>query len=217
MSDNLNDKIFCGVTILNSIRATTIHTWLQFNFAYDEGETPLESDVSLMPQDRKCAIRSNRPAILGEASSVHRREGGYDVTHYITEDQFMRMRYKIKELAITGIYVLSPGDGAETWNQYNCLTACREILKAGDINYLNDVFTPFGLFAKILHNPPSFYRRIDYYARFWAQVPQRMAILVEGYRLRYGYAIGSFIGGVRSIGVFLERLYIFCCQTSNEG
>lgn len=208
MSDNFNGSICHGVTILNACCATTIHTWLEFDCGLE---------VSLMPQDRKCAIRGNFPAILGEASSVHKRQGGLDVTHYITEDQFNRMKDKISELNENAQYVLSPGDGGGTWNQYNCLTACREILKAGGINYLNDVFTPFGLFAKILDNPPWFYRRIDYYARFWAQVPQRMAILVERYRLRYGYAIGSFIGGVHSIGVFLKSLYIFCCQTSNEG
>lgn len=80
---------------------------------------------------------------------------------------YERMMARIRELRNgRPIYALIPLREGE----YNCVAAAREVLKAGEIHFLNDVLTPIGVGGKILGL--SNYKEKDAEATVYGLVPR---------------------------------------------
>lgn len=159
----------------------SLHTWLVFN----TGET-----FSLIPPTQKCAVTSDCEATLETTSYVNGRSFDVDIKFDITEAKYKRMIQKKLELESDKTYTLMP----VFVDEYNCVTACREILRAGDIDFLNDVCTPVGVKAKIERQPK--YVDLDVDFRLLAVLPRLSFGLAKalGFDLKNGFS-GWVFGG----------------------
>lgn len=152
-----------SVTIV-SYCGTSLHTWLVFN----TGES-----FSFIPPNKKCAITSDCVAILEATVFVNERRHDVELKFDITEAEYKRMIQKISELESDVTYALMPLQE----NEYNCVTACRDVLKAGDIDFLNDVSTPVGVRLKILRDPS--YAEKDIKFCVLAVLPRASVVIVR--------------------------------------
>lgn len=171
-----------SVTIKNS----SSHTWLVF----ETGQ-----NLSINPPCFSCAVTCNCEAIFEATEDVNARRHEDEKKFFITKAQYERMILRIEELKASRVtYALIPVKDHE----YNCVKACRVVLNAGEIDFLDDVLAPLSVRSKIRGDPPDIYMSLDqnlrvagFMPRLWADITQAF-----GFDLNNGYGGWIFGGGL---------------------
>lgn len=174
----------CFVTILNS--TDPLHTWLYFE--------PDRIYFSFDSANIETAITSNKAGKIETNEDAAKRKVEYRKKFPISRGQFARMVEKMSALS-SATYALIPLKKDE----YNCVVASNEVLKAGGIDFLDDVVTPFGVSSKIRGDP--LYKEQDSKVIPYGLIPRASAAIVEsaGMNLNNGPS-GWIVGGALAAG-----------------
>lgn len=190
LKKNMNSAKNYSVTVKNNsspIHGGFLHTWLFF----EKGE-PGKKYFSLDSRNIECAITSECPAKYHKNEEIAHRIPQEEKTFPISREQHEKMMKKITEMKSTDeTYALIPLHKGEN----NCVTASREVLWAGEIDFLNDVKTPVGVGMKITGDPK--YKLADEYFAMNGLLPRASAAIVKavGLDLNVG-PWGWVLGGV---------------------
>lgn len=181
-----------SVTIMNQSGADCMHTWLIFE---------PEKHFSFDSPSFQSAVTCNRDGKIESAEESARRKHDECKKFPISKEQFEKMMKKISELSAGATYALIPLRKSE----YNCVVASREVLKAGGIDFLNDVITPFGVSGKILGDPS--YKDSDAQVIPYALVPRASAAAVRAVGLSLddgptGWILGSALAAGAAYLIF---------------
>lgn len=172
-----------SVTVRNNSSPSTdgfLHTWLVFE---------PEEYFSFDSANFRGAINCNSAGRFEKREEIAHRRPDEEKKFQISHQQYNKMMEKILKLSEGATYALIPLKE----NEYNCVVAAREVLNAGGIDFLNDVFTPVGLGSKILGR--TTYKEDDSKTMMYGLLPRASGAIVNATGLSLNNGPWGWIAG----------------------